>query len=74
MRYSVQPKDRAFVKDYVFLSFPKNMVENIGEKVSKNLSCKYSQKLLDHAKKSALDALKTDSKRAIQKQQKQLVI
>ena len=74
MHYSVQPKDRAFVKDYVFLSFHKNMVKNIGEKISKNLSCKYSQKLLDHAKKSAFDALKTDSKRAIQKQQKQLVI
>ena len=33
----------------------------------KNLSCKYSQKLLDHAKQSATDALKTASKRAIQK-------
>ena len=35
--------------------------------MSKNLSSKYSQKLLDHAKQSATNALKTASKRAIQK-------
>ena len=33
---------------------------------NKNLSSKYSQKLLDHAKQSALDTLKTTSKRVIQ--------
>ena len=33
---------------------------------NKNLSSKYSQKLLDHAKQSALDPLKTTSKRVIQ--------
>ena len=38
-------------------------VKNIG----KNLSIKYSQKRLHHAKQSATDALKTASKRAIQK-------
>ena len=31
------------------------------------MSGKYTQKLLDHAKQSATDALKTASKRAIQK-------
>ena len=35
--------------------------------MSKILSSKYSQKLLDHAKQSATDALKTSLKRAIQK-------
>ena len=35
--------------------------------VSKRLISKYSQKLIDHAKKSATDALKTASKKAIQK-------
>ena len=35
--------------------------------MSKNLSQKYSQKLLDHAKFSTTDALKTASKKAIQK-------
>ena len=33
----------------------------------KNLGNKYSQKLLDSAKKSTIDAIKTASKRAIQK-------
>ena len=36
-------------------------------KVAKNVSNKYSQKLLDSTKKSATDAIKTPSKRAIQK-------
>ena len=35
--------------------------------MSKNLSSKYSQKRLDHAKQSATDAFKTLSKRVIQK-------
>ena len=35
--------------------------------MSKNVSGKYSQKLLDHAKRSATHALKTTSKRVIQK-------
>ena len=57
-RYSVQPRDQIFVKGYGLLSFARNMGENVG---------KCSQKPLDHAKKSATDALKTSSKRAIQK-------
>ena len=59
MRYSIEPKDRMFVKGYGFLSFAKDM--------SKNLSNKYSQKLLNRAKKFTTDAIKTASKRAIQK-------
>ena len=43
------------------------MGRNIGKKIIKNLSSKYSQKSLDYAKQSATDALKTASKRAIQK-------
>ena len=35
--------------------------------MGKNLSNKYSQKLLDSTKKSTMDAIKTASKRAIQK-------
>ena len=48
------------------MSFAKNTGKNIGRNIIKNLSCKYSQKLLDHTKKSATDALKTASKRVIQ--------
>ena len=67
MRYSVQPRDGIFVKGYGFLFFSKNMGKNIGKNISKNLRAKNSQKLLDHAKQSAIDALKTTSERAIQK-------
>ena len=31
MRYSVQPRDRIFVKGYGFLSSAKNMDKNIGK-------------------------------------------
>ena len=55
MRYSVEPRDRIYVKGYEFLSFDKNM--------GKNLSNKYDQKLLDNAKKSTTDAIKTASKK-----------
>ena len=63
--YSVQPRDQIFVKGYGFLSSAKNMGKNIGKSISKNLSGIYSQKLLDHAKQSATDALKNSSKRVI---------
>ena len=56
-----------FVKGYGFLSFAKNMSKNIGKNISKNISGKYSQTPLYHVKKPATDALKTSSKRIIQK-------
>ena len=59
IRYSIEPRDRIYVKGYGFLSFAKNM--------GKSLSNKYGQKLLDSAKKSTTDAIKTASERAIQK-------
>ena len=57
MRYSIEPRDRIYVKGYGFLPFAKNMGK----------SYKYGQKLLDSAKKSTTDSTKTTSKRAIQK-------
>ena len=63
MRYSVQPKDRIYVKGYVFFSFAKDM--------GKNVSNKYGQKVLDSAKKSTADLIKTVSKRSIQKTAKE---
>ena len=66
-RYSVQLRDRIFVKGFRFLSFARNLRKNTSKNVSKNLSSKYSQKLYDHAKQSARDALKTALKRVIQK-------
>ena len=46
----------------------------MSKNISTNSSSKYSQKLLGHAKQSATDVLKTSSERAIQKQQKKLLI
>ena len=40
-RYSVQLRDKIFVKGYGFLSFAKNMAKNIGKNISRNLSGKY---------------------------------
>ena len=31
MRHCVQPRNRIFIKDYGFLSFPKSIVKNIGK-------------------------------------------
>ena len=55
MRYSVEPRDRINLKGYGFLSFAKNM------------NNRHSQKIFDTAKSSTTDAMKTASKRAIQK-------
>ena len=66
IRYSIEPRDKIYVKGYVFFSFAKNMGRH-ANKVAKSLSNKYGQKLLDSAKKSKMDAIKTASKRAIQK-------
>ena len=60
-------RERIYAKRYGFLSFAKNMRKNIGKNINKSLNCKYSQKLLDHAKQSATDAFKTSSKRVMQK-------
>ena len=61
MGYSVQSRDLILVKGYGFFSFVKNISENVGKKINKNLSGKHSQKLVDHAKKSATDVFKTAS-------------
>ena len=59
MCYSIEPRDRIYVKGYGLSSFAKS--------IGKILSNKYSQKLLHRAKTSTTDAIKTDSKRAILK-------
>ena len=61
MRFSLEPRNRIYVKGYGFMSFTRSM------------SNKYGKRLVDTAKKSATDAVKTASKRAIQKLQKQQV-
>ena len=43
------------------------MGKSIGKNISNSLNSKYSQKRLDHAEQSPTDALKTFSKRVLQK-------
>ena len=57
MRHLIEPRYRIYVKGYGFLYFAKDM--------GKSVSNKYGQKLLDNAKKSTIDAIRTASKRAI---------
>ena len=66
MRYSIEPRERRYVKGYGFLSFGRNIGTHAA-KVAKNMSNKYSRKLVDSDKTSATDAIKTALKRAIQK-------
>ena len=66
MRYSIEPRERRYVQGYGFLSFARNIGTHAA-KAAKNMNNKYSQKFVDTAKKSGTDAIKTASKRAIQK-------
>ena len=59
MRYSIEPRGSIYVTGYGFLSFAK--------KIDKNLSNKYSQKIIDTVKKSATDAIKTTSQQTIKR-------
>ena len=59
LRYSIKPKHGRYVKGYGFLFFGKN--------ICKSVIGKYIQKLPDGAKKSTADAIKTASKRVVQK-------
>ena len=66
MCYSIEPRERRYVKGYDFLSFARNIGTH-ATKVAKNMNNKYIQKLVDTAKKSATDVIKTASIRATQK-------
>ena len=55
MSYSMDPRNRRYVNGYAFLSFAKN--------TGKNISNKYSPKLVDSAKKSSTNTIKTASKK-----------
>ena len=58
MRYSIEPRERRFVKGYGFMSF------------ARNFNDKYSKSLMDLSKTFA----KTAGKKYLMKQQKQLEI
>ena len=56
-RYSIKPRDRIYVKGHGFLSFSKNMGRNLSNNTVK----------IDSAKEPTTNAIKTASKKAIQK-------
>ena len=62
MHYSIEPRDRIFVKSYGFLSFARN--------IGKNLSNKYIQNL-DSAKKLRQMQQKLLQREQFKKQQRQ---
>ena len=64
MHYSIEPRERRHLKGYGFLSFGRNIGTHAA-KAAKNMSNIYSQKLVNTTKKSAAEAIKTASKRAI---------
>ena len=66
MCYSIEPRDIRYVKGYGFLSLAKN--------IGKNISSKYSQKLVDSDKSLQQMQLKLLQKEQFKKQQKQLEI
>ena len=66
MRYSIEPRDKIYVKRYGSLSFGKNM--------GKSLSNKYGQKLLYSTKNLQQIQLKQHLKEQFKKQLKQRVI
>ena len=55
MRYSLEPKYRKYVQGYGFLSFARKFED------------KYGNKLMDIATETGIDAVKTASKRVVQK-------
>ena len=67
MRYSIEPRDRIYVKGYGFLSFAKNIGTH-AIKLVKNMGNMYSQKLLDSAK-NLQQMLQTEQFKKLQKQQ-----
>ena len=62
MRYSIEPRERRFVKGYVFLSF------------ARNFSDKYSKSLIDKGIDVSKKIAKTAGKKILKKQQKQVEI
>ena len=64
MRYSIEPKERRYVKGYGFLSFARNFGNKYGKKLMStaiktgtNFNSKYGKKLTDIAIKTGKDLL-----------------
>ena len=74
MRYSIEPRERRYIKRYGFLSFARNFGNKYGKKLMNtaiktgaNFNCKYSKKLTDTAIKTGKDFAPTAGKRIVPK-------
>ena len=54
MRYSIEPRERRYIKGYGFLSFAKKLM-NTATKTGKYFNSKYGKKLTDTAIKTGKD-------------------
>ena len=73
MRYSIEPRERRYVKGYGFLSFARN-IGTQEAKVAKNMSNKYSENWLTRLKNLGQMQQRLLQKEQFKKQQKQLEI
>ena len=74
MRYSIEPRERRYIKGYGFLSFAKNFGNKYGKqlmntaiKTGANFNSKYGKKLTDAAIKTGKDFATTAGKKIVHK-------
>ena len=74
MRYSIEPRERRYVKGYGFMSFPRNFGNKYGKnlmntaiKTGTNFNSKYGKKLTDTAIKTGKDFAAIAGKKIVHK-------
>ena len=74
MRYSIEPRERRYVKGYGFLSFARNFANKYGKyvmntaiKTGTNFNSKYGEKLTDTAIKTGKDFATIAGKKIVHK-------
>ena len=74
MRYSIEPRERRYIKGYSFLSFAKNFGDKYGKKLMNtaiktgtNFNSKYCKKLTDTATKTGKDFATIAGKKIVHK-------
>ena len=74
MRYSIEPRERRYIKGYGFLSFAKSFGNKYGKKLMKtaikigtNFNSRYGKKLTDTAIKTAKDFATIAGKKIVHK-------
>ena len=74
MRYSIEPRERRYIKGYGFLSFARNFGNKYGKKLMNtaiktgaNFNSKYGKKITDTAIKTGKDFATTAGKKLVHK-------